>query len=305
MHPWLTHPRVRHSVLLIKMKAKCIAFAHHKGGTGKTTSCINVAGELVRRGKKVLVVDMDPQANATSGLNINKRYLPFSLYDALLDMCQRKGKIRFRDVILATDIEGLHLVPSELGLARILAPMQKAKKSSRILDNALNDVRGLYDYILIDTPPSYTPLLANAIVAADSIILPLDSGFFSIDSIETFAEILKNIEEEEGVKKQINTVIVTRFQRPKAHSIHRMVNQKLPLLSGFLSLEDHSKELEDKLRLHLSIGTGFSGDLFIVPYSERVYEAQKKGMPLSHYPSDRGLKKAYEGIAGKIINGRI
>ncbi|MBN2013621.1 MAG: ParA family protein [Candidatus Altiarchaeota archaeon] len=287
------------------MRAKCIAFAHHKGGTGKTTSCINIAGELVKRGKKVLVVDMDPQANATAGLNINKRYLPFSVYDVLLEGCGRKRKLRFRNVILATEIEDLHLAPSELNLANILGHMQKAKGSSQILDRALDDVRELYDYILIDTPPSYTPLLTNAIVAADSIILPLDSGFFSIDSIETFAEILKNIEEREGVKKGINTVIVTRFQEPTVRPIHKMLRDRVPKLSGFLSLEDPLSELEDKLRLHLSVGVGFRGDLFIVPYSKKVYEAQKRGLPLSHYRSDGKVKSAYEGITEKIINGRI
>jgi chromosome partitioning protein len=283
------------------MHAKCIAFAHHKGGTGKTTSCINIAGELVKRGKKVLVVDMDPQASATSGLRINKKYLPFSLYDALFDHCHGEGKMRLRDIIISTEIDNLHLAPAELDLAGLLVGMQDGRNVTHILDRALDDVRDLYDYILIDTPPSYTFLLINAIVAADSIVLPLDTGYFSMDSIETFNEILKDIESELGIKKPIETIIVTKFNESKTSSFLMDLVNRVPLASRFFPAEDPIKDLEDKLRAYMSVGTKFSGDLFFVPYSKDVYAAQKKGLPVSHSNAGANIKNAYAGITEKIM----
>jgi chromosome partitioning protein len=283
------------------MHAKCIAFAHHKGGTGKTTSCINIAGELVKRGKKVLIVDMDPQASATSGLRINKKYLPFSLYDALFDHCHGEGKMRLRDVIISTEIDNLHLAPAELDLAGLLVGMQDGRNVTHILDKALDDVRGLYDYILIDTPPSYTFLLINAIVAADSIVLPLDTGYFSMDSIETFNQILKDIESELGIKKPIETIIVTKFAGPSAPSFLKELASKVPFTARFFTAEDPLTDLEDKLRTYLSVGTKFSGDLFFVPYSKDVYAAQKKGVPVSHSAAETKIKNAYAGITEKLM----
>jgi chromosome partitioning protein len=283
------------------MHAKCIAFAHHKGGTGKTTSCINVAGELVKRGKKVLIVDMDPQASATSGLRINKKYLPFSLYDALFDRCHGEGKMRLRDIIISTEIDNLHLAPAELDLAGLLVGMQDGKNVTHILDKALDDVRGLYDYILIDTPPSYTFLLINAIVAADSIVLPLDTGYFSMDSIETFNQILKDIEAELGIKKPIETIIVTKFNGPKTPSFIKELASKVPFTARLFPADDSLKDMEDKLRAYLSVGTKFSGDLFFIPYSKDVYAAQKKGVPVSHSAAGANIKNAYAGITEKIM----
>ncbi len=284
------------------MKAKCITFAYHKGGTGKTTSCINIAGELTKKGKKVLVVDMDPQGNATSGLRINKKHLPFSLHDALFDKCHNKNKTSLRDVILSTEIDNLHLAPADLDLAGLLTSMHHAEDITRILDHTLEDVRELYDYILIDTPPSYTFLLINAIVAADSLILPIDTGYFSMESIETFTDIIKNIEKKLGIRKPIDTVIITQFPEPTLHKICKKITQKIPQISRILPFEDPLKNLEEKLRMHLTIGTKFNGDLFTVPYSHEIYAAQRKGQPVPHYTSNTKIKKAYDGITQKIMS---
>lgn len=283
------------------MRAKCIAFAHHKGGTGKTTSCINIAGELARRGKKVLVVDMDPQANATSGLRINKKYLPFSLYDALFDRCKGENRVRMRDVIMSTEIDNLHLAPADLDLAGLLVCMRDAKEATHILDHALGEVKHLYDYILIDTPPSYTFLLINAIVAADSIVLPLETGYFSLDSIETFNQILKDIELELGIKKPIETIIVTKHRESPIHAVYRKIAKKIPYIPKVFPLEDQLKDLEDNLRTYLAVGTKFSGEMFFVPYSEDIYAAQKKCVPVSHSKADERIKSIYANITDEIM----
>ena len=98
-------------------RAQCVAFANHKGGTGKTTSCLSIAGYLAKRGSKVLVVDFDPQANATSGLGIDKKTLPFSMYDAVLAHCDGQQGVPITQVIVETDITDLHVAPAEFDLA--------------------------------------------------------------------------------------------------------------------------------------------------------------------------------------------
>ncbi|HDH41373.1 MAG TPA: ParA family protein, partial [Candidatus Altiarchaeales archaeon] len=232
------------------MRAKCIAFAHHKGGTGKTTSCVNIAGGLAKIGKKVLVVDLDPQASATVGLGINRNYLSVSLYDALFDRCNNEGKICIEDVIISTEIDNIHLAPADLDLAGILVSMHNTEDAPMILDQILNEVKDNYDYILIDTPPSYSFFLINGIVAADHIVLPIDTGYFSTESIETFATILKDVEDELGVKKEIDTVIVTKFQESKLQSIYQKISQTLRL-PKFISFEDPIGEIKDKIKIYL------------------------------------------------------
>ncbi|RLB34076.1 MAG: ParA family protein [Deltaproteobacteria bacterium] len=284
------------------MRAKCIAFAHHKGGTGKTTSCVNIAGGLAKIGKKVLVVDLDPQASATVGLGINRNYLSVSLYDALFDRCNNEGKICIEDVIISTEIDNIHLAPADLDLAGILVSMHNTEDAPMILDQILNEVKDNYDYILIDTPPSYSFFLINGIVAADHIVLPIDTGYFSTESIETFATILKDVEDELGVKKEIDTVIVTKFQESKLQSIYQKISQTLRL-PKFISFEDPIGEIKDKIKIYLSVRVSFNGNIFIVPYSREVYEAQKKGLPISHYTPDSRIGKIYWEITKKMVDG--
>src|SRR6478735_1233096 len=125
-------------------KAQCIAFANHKGGTGKTTSCLSIAGYLAKSGSKVLVVDFDPQANATSGLGIDKTSLRYSMYDAILNQCDGHEGVTIAHVIVETDIHNLHLAPSEFDLAVAECYMLNSRDRTNLLNHALERVKPFY-----------------------------------------------------------------------------------------------------------------------------------------------------------------
>lgn len=150
--------------------AKCIAFFNKKGGSGKTTTCLSIAGWLAKKGKKVLVVDFDSQSNATSGLGIDAMSSRYTMYDAVLAYCNGdRGGVPITQVILKTEIENIHLAPSELDLSVTEVVMQGAKNRTGILNRILADVRPLYDYILLDLPSSLGPLSINGLCASDQV----------------------------------------------------------------------------------------------------------------------------------------
>lgn len=162
--------------------AKTIAFVHHKGGTGKTTSCLNVAGWLARMKKKALVIDLDPQGNATAGLGIDRNTCDGSIYEALF------GQKNIDEVILETE-SGVYLAPSSINL--LSAETQMAGQANvNVLKKKLSGAGRYFDYILIDVPPGSTFLMINGIVASENIIIPLDSGIFAFETMETIKTVI-------------------------------------------------------------------------------------------------------------------
>ncbi|NET37279.1 MAG: AAA family ATPase [Cyanothece sp. SIO1E1] len=143
---------------------KTIAFANLKGGTGKTTICINTAAHLAKISSgRVLVVDFDPQANATSGLGIEGKTLKYSMYDAVLNQCEGYEGVPITQIILATDVENLHLAPSELDLGVAAMLLQPAQDRTNILNRILAPVKQFYDYILIDLPSDTGLFILNGL----------------------------------------------------------------------------------------------------------------------------------------------
>jgi chromosome partitioning protein len=147
-----------------KKSALTIAFAHHKGGIGKTTSCLNVAGWLVKFGKKVLVIDFDPQGNATTGLGVDRHSIDSSIYNVLFEHKD------FNEIILETD-SGVYLAPASLDLLAVEPQLINQADKTAILKKKLAEIQQYFDYILIDTPPGSTLLMINGIVAAENIII--------------------------------------------------------------------------------------------------------------------------------------
>ncbi|HIE34378.1 MAG TPA: ParA family protein [Candidatus Altiarchaeales archaeon] len=264
------------------MTAMVIAFTHHKGGTGKTTSCVNIAGELARRDKKVLVVDIDPQGSATAGLGINKNSIKKSMYDVLLAICEDSKSPRMKDVIVKTKIDNIDIAPANIDLAGISVIMQRNDKPAEILNRIIRDMRDKYDYILIDTPPGYSLLSINGIVASDHIVLPLDSGVFSMDSIETFSILLNDIHDELKVKKKVGTVIITEFDEM---SIESILSRIIRNINSIFSISDrrvqnsvHADEVIERLSIFLSVNDTFDGNVFVVPYSKTIRDSQLRGL---------------------------
>ena len=146
---------------------KIISFSNQKGGVGKTTTCVNMAAYLSRAGKKVLLIDLDPQGNATTGLGFSKGTLKKSVYNVVIE-----GE-EVKDNILETELEGLYILPSNIDLAGAEVDLVYKKNRDRVLKAALEKAKGAFDYILIDCPPSLGLLTINALSAADSAIIPI------------------------------------------------------------------------------------------------------------------------------------
>ncbi|MFH1798240.1 MAG: AAA family ATPase [Candidatus Omnitrophota bacterium] len=254
---------------------KTIAFVHHKGGTGKTTACINIAGWLVRMQKKVLVVDLDPQGNATAGLGVDRKSLDVSVYDVLF------GQHKIEDVIVETD-SGIYLAPSSLDLLAAEIHMAGQKNNTKILRESLTNVEEYFDYILIDVPPGSTLLMINGIAAAENIIIPLDSGVFAYETLETLKTVILDLSDELGIQPSIMMFLLkeyatTLFDRGLTAEIKKMLKE-------FLRRNNISEV-----------------NIFNIPFSRKIYKAQMRGRPISHYASFSDAGRAYKRIARYLI----
>lgn len=167
---------------------KIIALANQKGGVGKTTTTINLAASLATLEKSVLVIDADPQANASSGLGVDIKEVDCSLYECIIDHADIK------DAIYTTDIEGLDIVPSHIDLVGAEIEMLKLNGREKVMSSLLAPIRDEYDYILIDCSPSLGLITVNALTAADSVIIPVQCEYFAL----------------EGISKLLNTIKISR-----------------------------------------------------------------------------------------------
>ncbi len=265
--------------------AECIVFANHKGGTGKTTCCLSIAGYLARSGSKVLVVDFDPQVNATSGLGIDTLTLKYSMYDAVLDQCDGYEGVPITEVILETDVENLHVAPSELDLAVAEGLVQHTRNKAGILNRALEKVRPLYDYILIDLPPGSGLLTINGLCASDQVVVPLDPGIFSLEALDSLKASFRDIKRMAGHSINRITPVLIRYDKPDVFS--RILRRRSP-----------SQEIEVRLKTMFET-------VFVVPDSIEIYQTQRQGVPISHYAPRSRVGRAYAEITKSIsINSK-
>jgi len=191
--------------------AECIAFANYKGGTGKTTSCVSITGFLAKGGSKVLLIDFDSQASATSAMGIDKLTVKHSIYDAVLSLCDGYEGVPFRNILLETDVENLHLAPSEWDLSAAEVIMQNTRDKVTLLRTLIEGVQSLYDFILIDTPPSSGLLLMNCFVAADHLVIPFDPGIFSLEAIDNLKAAFLDVKRNTGHHFHEITIVLTRY----------------------------------------------------------------------------------------------
>lgn len=253
---------------------KTIAFVHHKGGTGKTTSALNIAGWLAKMEKKVLVVDLDPQGNATAGLGVDRMSINHSIYDVLF------GQKDMREIILETD-SGVFLASSSIDLLAAETQMVGQMNNARILRENLSNVGRLFDYVLIDLPPGSNLLMINGIVASENIIIPVDAGVFAYETLETLKTLVIDLNEEVGVETNIMMILL------RAYSI-----------SAFWTTREAKKMLKEFL-----MGNNIpTVKIFTIPFSQKIYKAQIKGMPISHYAPHSIVSKVYKMIATEVLN---
>lgn len=255
---------------------KSIAFVHHKGGTGKTTSCLNIAGWLVRMKKKVLVVDLDPQGNATCGLGIDRKTLEGSIYDVFF------GQHNIEEVIIETD-SGIHLVPSSIDLLAAETHMAGQINNTTLLKESLIDMEQYFDYILMDVPPGSTLLMINGIVASRNIIIPLDSGVFAYETLDTLKTLVLDLRDELGVETNVMMMLLKRY--PGVNTL----------------FGNPTREMKKALKEFLEENNIPSVGLFTIPFSINIYKAQMMGKPISHYAPRSDVGRVYKGIAKEIL----
>jgi len=266
----------------MKKRAECISFANHKGGTGKTTSCISIAGWLAKKGQKVLVVDFDPQANATSGLGIDVMSLKYSIYDAVLNHCEVYEGVPVAEVIVETEIENLHLAPSEMDLSISEVIMQQCMNKSGVLNRMLSDVRTFYDFILIDLPTSPGLLKINGLCASDIVIVPVDPSIFSLEALYNLRTTFHDIKQMTGRPVPQLISVLIRYARPG-------------MFSEIFGKSSQSQEVGARLK-------EIFDTVFTIPESKEIYESQKEGAPISHYAPNSKAGRAYEQIAMLLMN---
>lgn len=260
--------------------SEIISIANQKGGVGKTTTAVNLAASLADNGKKVLLIDADPQSNATTSLGFSRSDYEFNIYHVLL------GIKRLQEVILKTEIKNLYLAPSNIGLVGIDKEFYDTRKKNRelILKNKIAELKDKYDYIIIDSPPALGPITINALSASDSVIIPIQCEFFALEGL---AQLLNTVS---LLKKTINPKLKIKGFLPTMYSTQNNLSRQV--------LDDLSHHFKDKL-FHLKK----SDECIVVPRNIKIAESPSFGQPVTSYASNSRGSIAYKDLASVIIKG--
>lgn len=199
---------------------KIISFSNQKGGVGKTTSAVNIAASLGVLGHKVLIIDLDPQGNATSGVGISKKTLKKSTFDVLVGNCSA------REAILETQFENLSIMPAHISLAGAEYNLYQGNGAERVMKNALDTIKDEYDYIIIDCPPSLSMLTINAMVASDGIIIPMKCEFYSLEGLSQLTVTINRIKANFNSSLNITGILITMYSPRLLLSVQVMNEMK-------------------------------------------------------------------------------
>jgi chromosome partitioning protein len=254
---------------------KIIAIANQKGGVGKTTTTINLAASLAALEFRTLIIDADPQANATSGLGFNPKEVENSIYECMVD------DIRPRDIIIETDFPNLDLLPSHIDLVGAEIEMINLPKREEKMKESLMDVKDMYDFIIIDCSPSLGLIVINSLTAADSVIVPVQCEYFAL----------------EGLGKLLNTIKI----------IQQRLNPALTIEGILLTMYDLRVRLSNQV-VH-EVTTHFKNMVFqtLIPRNIRLSESPSYGVPALAQDADSKGAISYLNLAREILvkNGKL
>ena len=250
--------------------SKIIAFTNQKGGVGKTTSCVNLAAYVAVMGKKVLVVDLDPQGNATSGFGVEKTKGLKTVYDLVDEECS------LEEAVLPTMIDGLDIIPATVDLAAAEISLVSKPQREKLLKNILTPLKEVYDFIMIDCQPSLGLLTVNALTAADSVIIPMQCEFYALD----------------GLTQLMNTIRLVKFH----------LNPDIDIEGVVRTMKDNRSNLINQVSQEII--KFFKSKVFstYIPRNIRLAEAPSHGLPIILYdPSSKGAE-AYLSLAEELLD---
>ena len=248
---------------------KIIAFANQKGGVGKTTSAINIAAALRIAEKRTLLIDCDPQGNASSGVGVRKNQIKTTFYDVLI------GRCRAADALIRTEYQNLSVLPSGMDLAAAELELADVENRQNRLKDPLSEIAGDFDYILIDCPPSLGMLTINALTAADGVIIPMQCEYFSLEGLSQIMMTIKQVKKLYNPSLSLTGILVTMY-------------------NGRLNL---SLQVLDELKKH------YADKLFSVAVTRnvRLSEAPSYGAPIQYYDKYAKGSSDYDKIAEELM----
>lgn len=256
----------------MKKVTKIIALANQKGGVGKTTSSVNLSSSLAFLGKKVLLVDIDPQGNASSGVGINKGEIENCIYNVLVD------DVPLKDVREHTELDNLDVIPATIQLAGAEVELVPAISRELRLKRAIDTIKDEYDYIIIDCPPSLGLLTLNALTASDSVLIPVQCEYYALEGLSQLLNTIRIVQKQLNAELQIEGVLLT------------MLDARTNL--GIQVIEEVKKYFQNKV---------FDT---IIPRNVRLSEAPSHGKPILLYdPKSKGAEVYLELAKEVIANG--
>ena len=263
--PFRDKPKVAHAI----GQTKILAIINQKGGVGKSTTAVNLSAALGAMGKEVLLVDLDPQGNATSGYGIDKRALDGCVYNVLL------GETPVEEVILSCVAEGVDVLPSTISLAGAEVELVNEMARENRLKSALGSLRGRYDYILIDCPPSLGLLTINALVAADKLLVPIQCEFYALEGVTKLLDSMKRVKSILNPSLDIFGIVLTMYD-----SRTNLANQVVNEVRSF-----------------------FGDEVFetLIPRTVKLSEAPSYGQSILEYAPDNKGALAYNDLAKEVI----
>ena len=248
---------------------KTIAIANQKGGVGKTTTSINLSASLAAKGKKILVIDMDPQGNTTSGFGVDKNDLDNTIYELIL------GECAIQDCIIKDVVENVSILPSNVNLAAAEIELIGVDKKEYILKGEVDYIKDQYDYIMIDCPPSLSMLTINAMTTADTVLVPIQCEYYALEGLSQLIHTVNLVKERLNPDLDMEGVVFTMYDSRTNLSMQVVENVKRNL----------------KQRVYDTV----------IPRNIRLAEAPSYGMPISVYDPKSAGAEAYMALAEEVI----